>query len=187
MTDPQIGDTNFVPDLIPRGIKIRIVFIGESPGDQEIQANPPTSRSPFVGPSGRRFWEMLADILDEPTPKRNRVDLLKFCTEQEIAVLNSLQHSMPLLSKHYGTNFKNPDDKNAHEKIVERVLDLRKRLKPFSQQSRVTIIALGRIAEKYTKLAMPQASIMYAPHPSSWIGKDKRGQARSLLRKLLQK
>lgn len=101
----------FVPDLVPRGVEVRAVFVGESPHKDEIKPERMDERSPFRGSAGRDWWVALFERAGQPlVPKPHRrtpdvpprKELEDVCRSLHIAVLNAVRFPLdPRITQHY--------------------------------------------------------------------------------------
>jgi hypothetical protein len=104
-------DRWLVPDLVPTGVELRAIFVGESPHKDEVKPKNKGERFPFRGSSGRSWWVEIFDCAAlslgaTPLPALSdvppRLELERVCRDLRIAVLNAVQYPIdPKITKHY--------------------------------------------------------------------------------------
>lgn len=185
--EPMTKDAErwFVPDLVPNGIELCSIFVGESPHKDELKPERKIERSPFRGSAGKQWWLEIFGCAELPWQHEAlippRTELEHVCGRLRIAVLNAVQYPIdPKITRHYpacvpreylqfdkGTrdvkgNGKGPfgyktvlDDQNCTGPVGERIIDLARRLKRFSKMP-AQIVCLGDDSEWFVRRAIQQ-------------------------------
>ena len=172
-----------VPDLVPNGVELCAIFVGESPHKDELKPEKKVERSPFRGSAGRRWWQEIFGCaglqLQNDAQVPPKAELEYVCHKLRIAVLNAIQYPIdPRITKHYpacvpreylkfdkGTrdrngNGKGPfgyktvfDDQDCTDPVGEAIMDLARRLKFFSNMP-AQIVCLGNDSQWFVRQAI---------------------------------
>lgn len=95
-----------VPDLVPDGVELCAIFVGESPHKDELKPQDQVERSPFRGSAGKQWWQEIFGCAGLPFQREAQVppktELEHVCRKLRIAVLNAVQYPIdPKITQHY--------------------------------------------------------------------------------------
>lgn len=182
----------FVPDLSPqsrkelKAVRPRVIFVGESPHVNEVEADSLEQRRPLCGSAGRQWWSLLSELLEGcPDPDVSLKRQMELCSRYRIAILNAVQYPLdpkiaatfpgadPVKNLKFGKltgehSFK----KWKTNRRIQAALDsLRTRLSHPALLN-VPIHCLGNDAEWFVSHALGQEAFdrmgEKIPHPSAW-------------------
>lgn len=207
----------FVPDLTPRdrpqlkGMRVRCIFVAESPHVSEIEPQELEERRPLCGVAGREWWGMLSQILEGASmPKTDIVDvslkrMLKLCRKHGIAVMNAVQYPLDpgIATRVAGAapmktvGFTKLAGENGYKQLKSGT-DVRRELRGLADRlghpglSEASIFPLGLDAEWFVRQALGKDAAAArmgerVPHPSAWWrqGGHFRQVAREKLERIL--
>ncbi len=191
-----------VPDLSPearlnlRQLKPRYLFVAESPHVQEVEPEVQEQRRPLCGAAGKKWWGMLAQLLDGhlvlPAESREQQldlsleSLESFCLKHHLAVMNAVQYPLdPKVSKSFpeadpvkNLGFNKVSGPDSYQKkkdtpeVARALISLGSRLSHEAVKN-LPVYALGNDSEWWVlrALAAQHESHRYAgkiPHPAAW-------------------
>jgi len=183
----------FVPDLSPearhelRDLKVKVIFVAESPHTSEVEPEELAARRPLCGSAGRRWWSVLGDVLDaNPSEDVSLSRLLDLCRRHGVVVMNAVQYPLdPKIAAAYAAAdpalnlgfHKGPGELSFKKKkktpeLQSALSSLRARLSgPALEKAPVYCLgndALWFVSEALGKDGARERIAGKLPHPSAW-------------------
>ena len=179
-----------VPDLSPKErpalsrMKVKFVFVAESPHVNEIEPDALRARRPLCGAAGRKWWGMISKVLEGVVDEGAELERqLSLCRKHGIVVMNAVQYPLdPKIIRHVegaeplrNLGFSKAAGHGHYRRLKESesvrtaLLSLKKRLMHSSVRN-APIIPLGNDALWFVEQALAASGRLSEkiPHPAAW-------------------